>query len=165
MTNLVFSPGSHSSSNRLQLDVTWVELRPNRHTQSNQWCGSIVTRRTHTPDEQPLGKSIAPQIFGMEDVKKALLLLLIGGVTRNMQDGLKVRGDIHLLLMGDPGVAKSQLLKAVSVIAPRSVHLLQSALRAVLVCFACAFGRAVAVPRMGLTTHRQAPVAAWCFRS
>lgn len=57
----------------------------------------------------------------MEDVKKSLLLLLIGGCTRNMPDGAKIRGDLHVLLMGDPGVAKSQLLRQVSNVAPRSV--------------------------------------------
>eukprot|EP00927_Polykrikos_kofoidii_P066858 TRINITY_DN62423_c0_g1_i1.p1 TRINITY_DN62423_c0_g1~~TRINITY_DN62423_c0_g1_i1.p1 ORF type:complete len:798 (-),score=163.33 TRINITY_DN62423_c0_g1_i1:194-2587(-) len=67
-------------------------------------------------------KSIAPQIFGMLDVKKALLLSLIGGFTKQMKDGMKIRGEIHTLFMGDPGVAKSQLLKQVCNIAPRSVY-------------------------------------------
>lgn len=67
-------------------------------------------------------KSIAPEIFGHLDVKKALLLVLIGSFTKQTKDGLKIRGDIHSLLMGDPGVAKSQLLKQVCHIAPRSVY-------------------------------------------
>jgi len=67
-------------------------------------------------------KSIAPEIYGHVDVKKALLLLLVGGTTKHMTDGMKIRGDIHTLLMGDPGVAKSQLLKQVCNIAPRSVY-------------------------------------------
>jgi len=67
-------------------------------------------------------KSIAPEIFGHEDVKKALLLVLIGSYTKQMKDGMKIRGDIHSLMMGDPGVAKSQLLKQVCNIAPRSVY-------------------------------------------
>ena len=50
-----------------------------------------------------LARSIAPEIFGHEDVKKALLLLLVGGVTRAMPDGMKIRGDINVCLMGDPG--------------------------------------------------------------
>jgi DNA replication licensing factor MCM7 len=58
----------------------------------------------------------------MEDVKKALLLLLVGGVTKEMTDGMKIRGNINTLLMGDPGVAKSQLLKYVSNLAPRGVY-------------------------------------------
>jgi len=67
-------------------------------------------------------KSIAPEIFGLLDVKKALLLVLIGSFTKTMKDGMKIRGDIHTLFMGDPGVAKSQLLKQVVHIAPRSVY-------------------------------------------
>lgn len=43
----------------------------------------------------------------MEDVKKALLLMLIGGTTKEMKDGMKIRGDINVALIGDPGVAKS----------------------------------------------------------
>lgn len=66
--------------------------------------------------------SIAPEIYGHLDVKKALLLLLVGGVTKQTGDGMKIRGDINICLMGDPGVAKSQLLKYISKIAPRGVY-------------------------------------------
>ncbi|KAK0497054.1 MCM2/3/5 family-domain-containing protein [Armillaria luteobubalina] len=69
-----------------------------------------------------LAMSIAPEIYGHEDVKKALLLLLVGGSTKETQDGLKIRGDLNICLMGDPGVAKSQLLKFISKIAPRGVY-------------------------------------------
>lgn len=69
-----------------------------------------------------LARSIAPEIFGHVDVKKALLLLLIGGVTKEMGDGLHIRGDINICLMGDPGVAKSQLMKYIAKVAPRGVY-------------------------------------------
>lgn len=69
-----------------------------------------------------LSQSIAPEIFGHEDVKKALLLLMIGGVTKRMDEGMKIRGDINICLMGDPGVAKSQLLKHISTVAPRGIY-------------------------------------------
>ncbi|KAK3335737.1 MCM2/3/5 family-domain-containing protein [Cercophora scortea] len=69
-----------------------------------------------------LAKSIAPEIFGHLDVKKALLLLLVGGVTKEVGDGMRIRGDINICLMGDPGVAKSQLLKYISKVAPRGVY-------------------------------------------
>ncbi|KZF26816.1 putative DNA replication licensing factor Mcm7 [Xylona heveae TC161] len=69
-----------------------------------------------------LARSIAPEIYGHLDVKKALLLLLIGGVTKEMGDGMRIRGDINICLMGDPGVAKSQLMKYIAKVAPRGVY-------------------------------------------
>lgn len=69
-----------------------------------------------------LSRSIAPEIFGHVDVKKALLLQLIGGVTKEVGDGMRIRGDINICLMGDPGVAKSQLLKYITKVAPRGVY-------------------------------------------
>lgn len=69
-----------------------------------------------------LAQSIAPEIYGHLDVKKILLLLLCGGVTKEIGDGMRIRGDINVCLMGDPGVAKSQMLKAINRIAPRSVY-------------------------------------------
>jgi DNA replication licensing factor MCM7 len=69
-----------------------------------------------------LSRSIAPEIFGHENVKKALLLQLVGGVSRKQKDGMRTRGDLHICLMGDPGVAKSQLLKHIAKLAPRCVY-------------------------------------------
>ena len=69
-----------------------------------------------------LANSIAPEIYGHEDVKKALLLAMVGGVTRALPDGMKLRGNVHVCLMGDPGVAKSQLLRYVTHISPRAVY-------------------------------------------
>ena len=69
-----------------------------------------------------LASSIAPEIYGHEDVKKALLLAMVGGTTRALNDGMKLRGDIHACLMGDPGVAKSQLLRYVAYVSPRAVY-------------------------------------------
>ena len=71
---------------------------------------------------QVLSQSIAPEIFGHEDIKKALLLLMVGGVTKKMDEGMRIRGDINMCLMGDPGVAKSQLLKHIATVAPRAVY-------------------------------------------
>eukprot|EP00042_Codosiga_hollandica_P036361 m.277313 g.277313 ORF g.277313 m.277313 type:complete len:724 (+) comp54871_c0_seq1:68-2239(+) len=82
-----------------------------------------IEEQAQEPDiYERLAGSIAPQIYGHDDVKKALLLLLVGGVDRQMIDGMKIRGDINICLMGDPGVAKSQMLKAISDLAPRGIY-------------------------------------------
>mmetsp|Transcript_29073 Transcript_29073/g.71824 ORF Transcript_29073/g.71824 Transcript_29073/m.71824 type:complete len:727 (-) Transcript_29073:303-2483(-) len=84
---------------------------------------SKLQQLRHEPDIYgSLAQSIAPEIFGHTDIKKALLLLLCGGVKRSLTDGIKIRGDIHICLMGDPGVAKSQLLKHIVTVAPRGVY-------------------------------------------
>jgi len=66
--------------------------------------------------------SLAPSIYGYREIKKAIALLLFGGVPKVYPDGVRVRGDIHVLLVGDPGTAKSQLLRYVSTIAPRGIY-------------------------------------------
>jgi len=66
-----------------------------------------------------LARSISPSVYGYERIKEAILLQLFSGVKKIRSDGGKTRGDIHILLVGDPGVAKSVTLKFVSVIAPK----------------------------------------------
>ncbi|XP_065203758.1 DNA replication licensing factor Mcm7 [Planococcus citri] len=68
-----------------------------------------------------LAASLAPEIYGHDDIKKALLLLLVGGVDKN-PEGMKIRGNINICLMGDPGVAKSQLLSYIERLAKRSQY-------------------------------------------
>ena len=65
---------------------------------------------------------IAPSIYGNKNIKKAILCLLLGGSKKILPDGMKLRGDINVLLLGDPGTAKSQLLKFVSLAAPISIY-------------------------------------------
>ncbi|TMW50028.1 hypothetical protein DOY81_004894 [Sarcophaga bullata] len=69
-----------------------------------------------------LAKSLAPSIFGSEDIKKAITCMLFGGSRKRLPDGLCRRGDINVLLLGDPGTAKSQLLKFVEKVAPIGVY-------------------------------------------
>lgn len=65
---------------------------------------------------------IAPSIYGNKDIKKAIACLLMGGSKKILPDGMKLRGDINVLLLGDPGTAKSQLLKFVEKVAPIAIY-------------------------------------------
>ena len=67
--------------------------------------------------------SIAPSIYGHYEVKQALAFALFGGNQKvNVEKAHRIRGDINVLLLGDPGTAKSQFLKSLQKIAPRSVY-------------------------------------------
>ena len=66
--------------------------------------------------------SLAPSIYGYGDIKEAVLYLLFGGVPKRLPDGVTIRSEINVMLVGDPGVAKSQLLQYVSRIAPRGLY-------------------------------------------
>ena len=66
--------------------------------------------------------SVAPSIYGYEEEKLAMMLQLFSGVTKELPDESRIRGDLHLLLIGDPGTGKSQMLSYIRNIAPRSVY-------------------------------------------
>ncbi|MCX9010079.1 MAG: minichromosome maintenance protein MCM [Candidatus Methanoperedens sp.] len=67
-------------------------------------------------------RSIAPSIYGYEEVKEAMALQLFSGLPKSLPDGARIRGDVHILLVGDPGVAKSQLLRYGVRLAPRGIY-------------------------------------------
>ena len=71
---------------------------------------------------QKLSSSLATSIYGHEDIKRGLLLQLIGGVHKQTADGGSIRGDINICIVGDPSTAKSQFLKYINSISPRSVY-------------------------------------------
>lgn len=66
--------------------------------------------------------SFAPHIYGHEPLKEAILLLIVGSVTKKLEDGSTRRGDINVLMVGDPGTAKSEMLKFTAKIAPRGLY-------------------------------------------
>lgn len=68
---------------------------------------------------EKLSSSICPNVWGYEEIKKSLVLQLFSGVQKTKSDGSKSRGDIHILMMGDPGVAKSVLLGFMANISPK----------------------------------------------
>jgi len=93
-----------------EVKITEEDRRKILETAKDQWIKEkIIT-------------SIAPSIYGHWEIKEALALALFGGVPKILPDGTRIRGDIHVLIVGDPGTAKSQLLQFVARIAPRAVY-------------------------------------------
>eukprot|EP00485_Elphidium_margaritaceum_P003964 CAMPEP_0202686580 /NCGR_PEP_ID=MMETSP1385-20130828/2331_1 /ASSEMBLY_ACC=CAM_ASM_000861 /TAXON_ID=933848 /ORGANISM="Elphidium margaritaceum" /LENGTH=884 /DNA_ID=CAMNT_0049341181 /DNA_START=33 /DNA_END=2687 /DNA_ORIENTATION=- len=69
-----------------------------------------------------MANSIAPNIYGHEEIKRGILLMLFGGVVKSTLGGTKLRGDINICIIGDPSTAKSQFLQFVTRILPRTIY-------------------------------------------
>jgi replicative DNA helicase Mcm len=111
-------------STRFELAVEANNLIPMEETFEELDITDEDERQIQELSEDPkifdnLAKSITPSVWGYEEIKKALVLQLFGGVQKQMSDGSKSRGDIHILLIGDPGVAKSVTLVFMSNISPK----------------------------------------------
>ena len=93
-----------------------------RLTMSQQdW--TLVTRMSADPKiYSNLCDSIFPHVHGSEEIKKGLILMLAGGVAKHTSEGTALRGDINVAIIGDPSLGKSQFLRNISDLMPRSVY-------------------------------------------
>jgi replicative DNA helicase Mcm len=98
-----------------QREYAEIELTDDELREILQWQGdpTVVDR---------IVLSLAPTIKGMEEEKEAIALQLFGGVEKRQPDGIRIRGEISILLVGDPGTAKSQLLRYIADVAPRGIY-------------------------------------------
>ncbi|MEM2190768.1 MAG: minichromosome maintenance protein MCM [Archaeoglobaceae archaeon] len=97
----------------LEKDIRTINITPEDERKIRELASS--------PDiYERLAKSLAPSIYGYDDLKLAIILQLFGGTRVETADSPS-RGDIHILIVGDPGIAKSRLLRAVYSLAPRAV--------------------------------------------
>jgi len=123
---------SESALYRLRMDGNNVEFIGGKGIKSSR----RTEREEISPDEEKIIKSLAknpdiydrliasfaPHIRGHALFKEAILLLIVGSIQRVLTDGTKIRGDINVFLVGDPGTAKSEMLKFCARIAPRGLY-------------------------------------------
>ena len=108
----------------LQLDANSVEVlgkEPESSPATPEEEEKILTLGRDPWVHRKIMTSIAPSIFGYEHIKEAVMYLLFGGVSKSLPD-VNVRGEMNLLIIGDPGTAKSQMLQYVARIAPRGLY-------------------------------------------
>ena len=110
--------GIQSEVNRDGVNTTGFAL-PNI---SNEDEEKIINMSKDPMIFEKISRSIASAIYGHPDIKKAIACLLFGGSPKRLPDGMRLRGDINVLLLGDPSTAKSQFLKFVERVAPISVY-------------------------------------------
>ena len=102
------------ANNLIPLEETFEELNINEEDEKK------ILELSKDPEVfEKLAKSITPSVWGYEEIKKSLVLQLFGGVKKTHIDGQRSRGDIHILLIGDPGVAKSVTLSFMAEISPK----------------------------------------------
>jgi replicative DNA helicase Mcm len=104
----------------LSIDVEDEQFEDMDITEADK--SAIVELSSQDDIYEQMVASIAPSIYGYDQEKLAMLLQLFSGVTKHLPDESRIRGDMHLLFIGDPGTGKSQLLQYIRHIAPRSVY-------------------------------------------
>ena len=103
------------------MEADHVQTREAKDVEVTEEDLENIRRMGQRPDiEQWLVKSVAPTVYGYDNIKRSMLYLLVGGMSLEEADA-RIRGNIHVLLVGDPGVAKSQLLTAGSRASPRGL--------------------------------------------
>jgi len=118
-------PGQKSTLFDIMLDVNSLELEQVEFEEIEVTPEDVKKIESEAADPDIYRKiiaSIAPSLYGLTTEKEALALQLFGGVPKEMPDGRRIRGDIHLLLVGDPGVGKSELLSYMSRLSPRGIY-------------------------------------------
>ena len=116
---------SGGKSTRFDLNIEAVNIEPVEEDYEDIKVSEEdivkIKQLANDPDVyKKLVNSIAPSIYGYDEIKLALALQLFGSYRKTAFDGTRIRGDIHILLIGDPGSGKSQLLKYIQKIAPKS---------------------------------------------
>jgi DNA replication licensing factor MCM6 len=103
-TRFAFNQGSYAADDEeAEKDINKMFTMQERHE---------VTRMKQEDNlYQKLAKSIAPSVYGHLDIKKGILLQIFGGIQKKTKEGIKLRGDINICIVGDPATAKSQFLK------------------------------------------------------
>jgi replicative DNA helicase Mcm len=125
-------PRGHSGLYRLRIEGNNIEFLGGRGNKSSRKIQreeilpedeKLIRALSQSPDVyQRLIDSLAPHIQGQSLIKEAILLLIVGSNQRLLGDGSKIRGDINVFLVGDPGTAKSEMLKFCARIAPRGLY-------------------------------------------
>ena len=103
------------ANNLIPLEETFDELKISDEDEQQ-----IIELSQDPKIYEKLARSISPSVYGYEEIKKSLVLQLFGGVKKTLADGSKSRGDMHILLVGDPGVAKTAPLTVVASISPKA---------------------------------------------
>ncbi len=115
--------GGRATKYDLIIEANYIKPTQEESTNLNISEEEMEKIKEIATSENPLNvltKNIAPSIFGHVKIKEALVLQMAGGSRKIRPDGVSTRGDMHILLIGDPGAGKSQLLKRITKIAPKS---------------------------------------------
>lgn len=109
LANNIIQLSSKSGGGIAQATITDTDIRNINKIAKNKKVFDLISQ------------SLAPSIYGHDYIKKAILLMLLGGVEKNLENGTHLRGDINILMVGDPSTAKSQLLRFVLNTAPLAI--------------------------------------------